>query len=230
MEWHIQVPARIELLGPSQAGKSTILLKLVEDESVWQKPLKKVMYIAPLLSDREAYLAELQEKCRKTEKKLSVQDEIPTAEEIDSFGEGNPSLLIVDDVLSFKDPSGLKDLMVMFSHHLQISVVFCVQTPFFKNAKLDLTTISRNLTGRFVLYQINDWLQYQLVSARLFPEKKSFLLDCLTEAKSKYGLNYVYCNVHCFSTLPRRYMVYTGLFNQERARFGDSLLFFDLKR
>ena len=156
MEWQIQVPARIELLGPSQAGKSTIILKLVGDDSVWQEPMKRVIYIAPLLSDREPYLAELQEKCNATDKKLSVQDEIPTVEEIQSFAEGDPVLLIADDVLSFKDPGRLKDLMVMYSHHLRVSVLLCVQTPFFKNAKLDLTTISRNLTGRFVLYQIND--------------------------------------------------------------------------
>ena len=194
------------------------------------------MYLAPTLKDREHYLGELEAACKVTGKTLITEENIPSVDEVQAFVGAERVLIIVDDLLSFKkDLERLTDLMVMHSHHLGWSVLFCVQNPFFKSSKLDLTTLSRNLTGRFILYQTNDWLQYQLLSSRLFPEKKSFLLHCLTDAKKKFGFNYVYCNVHCFSKVERRYLCYTGIFKDERVKYAlaagssGSPIFFDLE-
>ena len=230
MDWRIQTPARLELLGPSYAGKSTLLLLLVEDDSVWDHPFTKVLYAAPMISDREEYLTEMRERCERTAKQLCVMEKIPSKEELQDYAEGDPLLLIADDVFGFPDATNMAKIFFMWSHHLNISCVFCVQSPFYKNAKLDLTTVSRNLTGRFILWQTGDFLQYNLVSNRLFPDKKGFLLQCLTEAKEKYGQNYVFCNVHPFSNMTRRYMVCTALFKDQRAHHHDSPVFFDLEK
>ncbi len=227
MDWRIQTPARLDL-GPSQAGKSAILLKLVKDDSVWDRKLAKVIYCCPTLSDRAPYITKLQESCDSNDKQLLCLEKLPTTEEIQAFGEGLPVLLLADDLLAMDDPSRMKDLTLMDSHHLNVSVLFCVQTPFYKSSDLDLALISRNLTGRLILFQAADVLQYKLVSSRLFPERKSFLLECLSRAKAQQGLNYVYCNVHCFSSLPRKYMCYTALFTDERV--DGSPLFFVLNK
>ncbi len=229
MEWTIKTPARVELCGPSQAGKSTLLLKLIGDDSVWDKSIKKVAYASPSTSAHDEYLEQMQSRCDSTGKTLLVCDKIPSSEELQGFAEGEPLILILDDLLGFASGERLTEILVMDSHHMNCTVLFCVQTPFFKSSRFDLCTASRNLTARIVLYQVSDWLQYQLISCRLFPEKKSFLIDCLTEAKSKYGLNYVFCNLHPFSTIPRQFMCCTAIFADERERFGDSPLFFDLK-
>ena len=170
----------------------------------------------------------LQDECDKSDKTLLLLEKIPTVEEVRDFCDGERALLVVDDLLNFKDVSHFSSFMLLHSHHEDISTIYCVQNAFYKNSKLDLGTLSRNTTMKIVLFQMADFLQYRLLSSRLFPEKKSFLTECLTVAKSKYNLNYVVCNTHSFSDIPRQNMVYTGIFKKERERFGGSPLFFDL--
>ena len=57
MRWQIKTPARVEVIGPSHSGKSVLVEKLVTDDSVWERPAKKVIYAAPVLRDREDYTA-----------------------------------------------------------------------------------------------------------------------------------------------------------------------------
>ena len=230
MKWQISTPARLELLGPSMAGKSTLLLKLVGDNSVWDQPMKKVIYAAPMLEDREDYLVSLDRVCQDSGKTLMTFEGIPTLAAMRDFALDDRLLLILDDVLGFEDPSLLKDLATMHSHHFGISMVFCSQQPFYRSSKLDLLTLSRNLTGRFLLYQLVDWNAYHMLNRRLFPERKNFLLDCLSEAKTRHHLPYIFINVHCHSGLPRRHVCYTALFRDERAAHEDSPIFFDLQQ
>lgn len=229
MRWQIKTPARLELIGPSEAGKSTLLLKLVEDDSVWEKPFQCIMYCAPMLNDRDSYLEQLRKACGSS-KTLYIQEEIPSLDQVQASAAGKPVLVILDDLLGFHEgKEAMQALMTMHSHHFNISCAFTVQNPFAKTKHLDLTTMSRNLTGRFIFYQVNDWYVYKLLNSRLFPDHKSFLLQCLNEAKSKFGYPYVFVNLHSFSDLPRRYICYTGMFKNEREKFGDSPVFFDLK-
>ncbi len=228
MEWRIRCPARLMALGPSMAGKSTLLLNLVCSD-VWEENFPKVVFTAPLANEDSHYINKLREKCEAGGKELLVLDRLPEIEELKNFAEGGPLLLLVDDVLGYKNPEGLTDLFTLHSHHNNITCCICVQNPFIKTAKLDLVTLSRNVTGRLVLFQLSDWSVYKHLNSKIFPEKKNFLLDCLNTARTRYGLPYVYINTDPFSGLDRRYICYTGLCDEERARFGGSPLFFDLE-
>jgi len=229
MNWQIQTPARLELVAPSQGGKSSLILKLAKDNSVWDKPFRYVMYAVPTTDDRQSYIQELNNACSVSGKELKVVETIPTVTEISAFSLDEPVLLIVDDVLAFPNAKDtLTDIAVMHSHHRKISLCFSVQNPFMKSSKLDLTTLSRNLTGRFVFYQVGDWYLYSLMNQRLFPDKKGFLLQCLQKAKHTFKHPYIFINVHPFSSLPRRYIAYTGIFADERSGYANSPIFFDL--
>ncbi len=229
MRWEIQTPARIEILGPSHSGKSVIVEKLLRDDSVWDRPPRRVIYAAPSKADRASYISRLEQTCDEGGKELTVSEKIPSAEEVGRLGEEGHALIVVDDLLSFKDGGSLADFAIMHSHHLDISIIFCVQNAFYKRGKLDLSTLSRNATFKLVLFQTADFLQYKMLSARLFPERKSHLVDSLCAAKDRYGLNYVAVNTHSFCPVPRNNIVYSAIFREERARFGDSPLFFDLQ-
>ena len=76
-EWRIAVPARISLLGPSGSGKSEILLRLVEDDTVWERPAKFVIYSAPTLEDRSDYLRRMEASASKIGKKLWCVEGLP---------------------------------------------------------------------------------------------------------------------------------------------------------
>ena len=228
MDWRLSTPGRVTLVGPSQCGKSTLILQLVGDDTVWDRVFTKVMYVAPVLSDRQEYLDRLREQCGGA-KELAVSDKIPDVGEVKEFGAGHPVLLVVDDLLGFRDTSGITDLATLHSHHQGITCLFCVQNPFLRSAKLDLTTLSRNTTAKILFFQVNDWSVYRTLNSRLFPERKNFILDCLTTAKKKYRLPYIIINTDPFAQLDRRYICYTAIFKKERVQFGDSPLFFDLQ-
>ncbi len=74
MNWKLTTPARLELVGPSHVGKSELILKLVDDDSVWDQPFKRICYCAPSLTSRDSYVGRLRELCEQGGKLLWLLD------------------------------------------------------------------------------------------------------------------------------------------------------------
>ena len=228
--WSIQTPAQLQLVGPSQAGKSAWISKLLsDDERVFDVSFKQIWYASPYAHSRDAdYVALLYEACRKSGKRLHTSDTIPSAEQMRQVYPTDPMLFIADDLLCFDHCASLIELSSMHAHHQQISCIYVVQNPFQRTKKLDLTTISRNLTGRVLFYQTNDYNIYSLLNVRIFPEKKHFISACMEGAR-QLGFPYIFLNTHPRCKLPRRFLAYTAILKQEREANGGSPLFFDLE-
>ncbi len=231
MRWQLKTPGRLFIVGPSQSGKSTLALKLISDDSVWDSPFSKVIYNSPTQEDRQEYLSELQEKAAGKDLWL-VKEKIPTFEEINTFSEGLPVLLIIDDLLAFPNVGKkIDNLSILHSHHRGITCVFLVQDNFAKILK----TASRNATTKILMYQTGDWRHYLNLNTHLFPERKGFIQDCISYAKWKLSFPYIVINTHPLNgpmDVPRRNMVYTGIFRDERhlTSTGESSpYFFDLE-
>lgn len=230
-DWKIPTPAQLQFLGPSQSGKSTKLkLLLEEDDRVFDRPFHQVIYISPAAEELcdSPFIREIRLICEKRKKKLAVSKRLPTVQEIkDLFREGH-ILLILDDVTCLERLEGLSEISSLHSHHNLISVIYLIQNPYEKTRKTDLTTINRNLTGRFVFYQLSDWNLLRVLNSRHFPDRPRFIEECLVKAKEK-NQNYIFLNTHCFTPLPRRYTAYTALFQKEQKELGlKRPLFFDL--
>ena len=248
--WQLHTPCQIQCVGPSQSGKSQLILQLVRHQaSVFDRPFRHIIYCAPGLTldddddeDNEVnggggggdaraspYLRDLKRACRGSGVTLSVSARLPRVEEITRLTGGRPVLMILDDILCF-EPEDLRRIVTFSNlhvHHRNISCVYAVQNPFQKNSHLDLVTLSRNCTGRFLLYQTNDWKMLGTLNNQLFPDSRGFLTSCLLAARER-GLNYIYVNTAPLGErpLPRRYMCYTNLF----AEGGEGPIFFDLYR
>lgn len=226
-EWRIAVPARISLLGPSGSGKSEILLRLVEDDTVWERPAKFVIYSAPTLEDRSDYLRRMEASASKRGKKLWCVEGLPPPSQMVRFSGGRPSLLLADDLAMMEDLSGLNSLASMHGRHLNISVVFALQSPFLKSKRgVDFPAFARNLTAYFILNQRADYRLYSALNTMLFPERKNWLVSCLEEAE-KNGCHYLYVDLHPRAKLGRRLMVRTCVFSDQRV--SGSPLFFDMQ-
>ena len=214
------------MIGPSMSGKSVKVLKLLEnDQSIFDRQFHQVMYASPTAQDTDyGYLRQMQNVCDGTKKKLVIVDRVPTVKEVREYFATEPVLLILDDVMCFQDKSTLIVLSSMHVHHSQISVIFCIQNPYEKgNAKFNVQSLSRNCTGRFLFHQVSDKLVFRFLNLSLFPEKKNFLSECISFAKSQYKLNYIYVNCEYFTNLPENYRCYTGLFPGE----SETPIFFD---
>lgn len=227
--WKIKTPAQLQFVGPSQSGKSTKLLALVEqDHRLFDREFKQVIYAAPNVREDSEFCLELRKICQARGKRLQVADAIPNLPAIrEEYSEGDV-LLLLDDLICFPTLGGLSELSSLHAHHARITCVYCVQNPYARpGTRNELTTVNRNLTGRFLFYQLNDWRLYQILNTSLFPDCKNFLTRCLTDAKAK-SLNYVFVNTHSFGDLPRRFICYTGLFEGETE--DGRPLFFDLDK
>lgn len=229
MKWQITTPANIEIVGSSQAGKSTLIYKLLEDESVWDKKICHICYCAPLINQEIETTAILSRICQG--KKLLILDCVPTTEQLEDFREGREMILVLDDVLMFPKSAKemIQSIVMLLSHHFQISLIMAVQNPFLKSKTVDLTTFARNLTARFLMYSVNDYYVFRILNSRIFPEKKNFILQCLQKAKEKYGCNYIFLNLNSHSGISRRHICYTAMFQHERNEHGDSPIFFDFE-
>jgi hypothetical protein len=231
-EWRLTSPGRYACIGPSHSGKSELVIKIVSRPHIWVDRPKQVIYCAPYLDDRQEYISRLRTEVEKSGAALNTLETIPTAGEVQNIlGSSEPSILILDDIMSFdlNLQKRLVQLMVMESHHKNLTVILCQQNPFAPGK--EFVTCNRNLTGRFILYQLNDWRGIVNINNIMFPGKKNFLPSCLTEAKEALNCNYIFVNSFPFSELKRRHTCYTCLFEEERPHANkNEPLFFDTER
>ena len=249
--WLLHTPCQIQCLGPSQVGKCHTILQLLKNQNdIFDEPFRHVIYAAPRMALSEGeeehegerqdspYMRELVRVCQGANLGLTVSSGLPQVSEIARLARGSPTLMILDDILCF-EPQDLKR-MVHYSnrhtHHLKISVLYTLQNPFQKNPHLDLTTLSRNCTGRFLFYQTNDWRMLNTLNSQLFPDCQQFLTSCLLAARSQ-GYNYIFVNTapqpiraeNEREYLPRRFMCYTRLLGEGEEGCPPNPLFFDLR-
>lgn len=251
-DWQIKTPAQLQFLGPSQSGKSTRILQLLaQQRALFDRPFEKLVYAAPGLQSASAE-SDADGDAAVHAKERAFVDALRAAAAEGGFREvyitatlpsvadicasdaaattTTPTLLVLDDLLCFDTLTSLTELSSLYAHHRDISCIYCLQNPFQKTNKADLTTLSRNVTGFFLFFQTADWRLYGTLNARLFPDRPGFLTDCLLAAH-KLGLNYIFVNTASFLSLPRRHICYTALFSQDaRAAAGERPLFFDLHR
>ena len=152
---------------------------------------------------------------------------MPSIDEVLGASGGEPCLLILDDLFMFEDLSGVTEFSSMHCHHNKVTAIYCVQNCYEQHKGIRMTTLNRNLTGRMIFFQQNDMRMLQIINSSLYPERKNYLYNCILAAKRE-GRNYVYVNTHCFSTVPRRYNIYTHLFPFEQGT-DKSPKFFDLE-
>jgi len=155
MNWKLHSPGRYALVGPSHSGKSELVLKIISNPTIWNDRPAEIIYAAPKLNDRQNYLERLERACQSTKGAFRCIDSLP-----DDFGAVSgyrKSLLIIDDVMAFskEELKKIVNLMIMDSHHYDVTVLVCQQSPFPPGQ--EFVTCNRNLTGRFLTFQLNDW-------------------------------------------------------------------------
>lgn len=229
-DYLLHMRGRYAVVGPSESGKTHLVENIAFDPSVWEHHPLSIIWCSPGLKNSDPIVQRLKIKASKQNIKLITLDEVPNSEDVrhmigKSYSQSPINALIVlDDYILF-DTNNKKradKMLTKDAHHDQFAVILIQQNRFEKDQVLG----NRNLTGTFLMYQVNDMAQLQKMNAQLFPEKQNFVIRCLTDAYERYGLNYIFINTHPMSKLKRRYRVYTRLF-QTDANSQKGPIFFD---
>lgn len=152
--------------GPSQAGKSVFVKKLIEGEVYTPRP-KKVIYCYSVWNDAFAGM------------NANFVKGLPKIEDI------KDSLLVLDDLMSRINET-IVEIFTKHSHHLKCSVVFIVQNLFYQN-KL-MRTISLN-THYIVLFKNpRDVGQIDYLARKISPGNKTYVREAYKDSTSRpYG-------------------------------------------
>ena len=169
-----KLPFGMIISGPSSSGKTTFLLKLLQEknELIIPQP-KSVLYCYGQYHENIPILS-----------KLGVQlyRGPPTDEILNSLQK--PALLILDDLLTMIEEKKLSDLFIRMSHHYQMGIIFITQNLFDKKIKV------ARMNAQYIILMSapNSALQIRNLGVQLFPKRLKFFLKSYRDATSvPYG-------------------------------------------
>jgi hypothetical protein len=190
----------IGIYGPSRAGKSTWIEKLLKYKNVmFTEPPQKILYCYSIWTQRYESLT----------KDCTFSEGLPSLEDVQKFGNGSHNLLILDDLMSDLCKSNWCDkLFTALSHHLKITVIFVSQNLF--PASRIMRNVALNLSYMVLFRSSRDRLQVGIVGSQLGDRKT--LLVAYDDATST---NYGYLVIDFTSTCNKLLKFRTNVFPKE---------------
>ena len=172
-------PVTMAICGTSQAGKTTFLVKLIQNaQNMFKVPPKKIMLAYKIWQPLYEEIAN----------QVTLVEGLPDPVATDDMcSDGKHSLLILDDLMTELNESKIcQDYFILKSHHNNCSVIWVSQNMFLPGKYS--RTIALN-THIYVLFKnMRDKLQYSTFARQAFTGKgKAFMEiyeDCV---KNKFG-------------------------------------------
>lgn len=207
-------PFRLLVAGPSSCGKSELIRECVTDSSLVART-DHARYYCPentLTSSRLQYV----EKIRTGGlRHLEAFEGLPDVSELQSL-EGSKLIIIDDMFYNFVNSSEMNDLMVVHSHHADVSVVVTAQNYFSKGKYAN--TMKRNMTDLILFDSKPDRLPFETVSRQLFPGEIRFLPKIMDWLRANITMSfgrYIYIDCHPSSQLPEELRVRTNIVKRD---------------
>ena len=199
-----QSPFTALIAGPTQAGKTTFLKKVLNSNSEYIFPqTTKIIYCYARWQDVYDQLL------LTVEPKIEFIKGLPDIDEINS-NENN--LIILDDLMSDceKDKSIL-NLFTTDSHQKNISV-FLITQNLFSQGKFS-RTISLNCHYLIIMNNPRDRSQIFYLSRQMYPNNSKFLIECYSDAVENKQFGYLFIDLK--QTTDKNFRVQTGILNGE---------------
>ena len=176
-----RLPFAMIVAGPQSSGKTTFVVRLVENlEEMFSPVPKSVMYC---YSEYNSAIPMLQ--------KLGVQVYAGVPGEEILSKQKKPLLLIMDDLMLHVEKKYLDLLVTVKSHHQNIGVIFMAQNLFDKNLK----TARDNSQYIVVMNSPSSLRQIRDIGTSLFPGKTRDFMEIYNEA-TKHNYGYLLINLH----------------------------------
>ena len=169
-----QHPSTIMIAGPTQAGKTWFVKRVIKEKMIEPQPTR-IVWIYKETGDKKEF-EKLQTDFTQVEFLNQIQPEL-----LDNIVSNDNNLVILDDVMS--EAAESKSVAQMFTqgcHLPNMSVIFLVQNLFFQGKQM--RTISLN-THYIVLYKNpRDKSQCRTLAYQMFPNNAKFLIDAYEHA------------------------------------------------
>jgi hypothetical protein len=194
----LHLPFSLIISGPSSSGKSSFLIKLIDQsKELINPPPKSILYC---YGEYSSIIPILQRAG------ISVYSGVPPEEIIRK--QEKPALIILDDLLYSIDERYLSELTTKKSHHQNFGFVFVTQNLFEKKIK-----VARQNSMYLVLMRSpNSALAIRNLGVQLFPRQLDFFLDSYREA-TKDPYSYLFVDLHPSSDSTLR--LRTNIFKDE---------------
>jgi len=171
MDLRFQHPFSCIIAGPSSCGKTTFLTKMIQKgDALCNVNFTNIIWCYSLHHPNLDTLG----------KRITYIKGIPT---LDSKVYNEPTLIVLDDLMSKKNKNSVADLFTQGSHHLGVSVVYITQNIFHK-AKEE-RDISLNANYIILFKSPRDNSQIRHLSYQMYPHNSSFLTKCFQDATKK---------------------------------------------
>jgi hypothetical protein len=176
-----KLPAGMIVAGPSSSGKSTLVMKMLENYHEMFDPVpEEVLYC---YGQFHKLVPKLQSEG------IVVHAGLPSEETLDKAR--RPLLLVLDDMMLSASEKYLSDLYTKKNHHQQIFSIFLAQSLFEKNLKVARTNSQYILLTRAP----NAILSIRTLGSQLFPRQLDFFMDAYNQA-TKDAWGYLMIDLH----------------------------------
>ena len=177
----LHLPFSLIISGPSSSGKSTFLLKLINQAEYLIEPIpKSILYC---YGEYSSIVPTLQKHG------VEIYSGVPPEEVIRKLPK--PSLIILDDLLYSIDEKYLSELTTKKSHHQNFGFIFVSQNLFEKKLK-----VARNNSMYLVLMRApNSALAIRNIGSQLFPRQLDYFLQSYREA-TRDPYSYLFIDLH----------------------------------
>lgn len=200
-----ELPINIMVVGPSQAGKSHFIQKLIlNSKDMFKQPVGRVIYSYSVWSKSFEPLEKLDF--------VEFTKTIPTSEELVDYWEANEkyTILVLDDLMH----SVTKEISKLFcvtSHHAGLGILYSCQNLFSQNKYQRELSLNTHV---FCLFKNKrNSLQIRTLSSQIFPGKVDFVMDAYRQAiKEEYSFLVIDLKG------PEKYSLRSNIFPSETTR------------
>lgn len=196
-EHRFKHPSSIIIAGPSQAGKTELVMRIISNPQMFDTHFKRIVYI---FGDWQAKFENL------ADKGVIMLSEIPPSSYFENFP--GDQMVIFDDLMSELSKSeALTRIFTRGCHHWRMTVIYLVQNIFYGGR-----TARINSNYLLLLKNPSDNLQVMNLAKQIYPENSKFLLEVFRDATRD---PYTYLLIDLHQTTPEQCRLRTRIFPGE---------------